>query len=117
MCTTSHATLFVHCVEPSTLVCVVFVDSLAIPTSPNIVNVFVSCQITGQLNYQATGLPRLLDYLGLPDYWTTRLLDYLTTRLLDYLDYRTTRPLVYWTTGLPGLPDYWTTGLPEYWTT
>ena len=41
-------TLSVHYVEPSThLVCVVFVDSLAIPTSPNIVKLcFVSCSLT-----------------------------------------------------------------------
>ena len=40
-------TLFAHCVEPSAhLFCAVFVDSLAIPTSPNIVNVFVSCSLT-----------------------------------------------------------------------
>ena len=44
MCTTSHATLFFHCAEPSAHLFVwFFVDSLAIPTSPNIVNVFVSC--------------------------------------------------------------------------
>ena len=34
----------IHSVKPfCTLVLIVFVDSLAIPTSPNIVNVFVSC--------------------------------------------------------------------------
>ena len=48
MCALVMPTLFTHCVEPSacTLVCVVFVDSLAIPTSPNIVNIFVSCSFT-----------------------------------------------------------------------
>ena len=40
---TSLANLFAHCVEPSAHLFVVFVDSLAIPTSPYIENVFVSC--------------------------------------------------------------------------
>ena len=50
LCTPTQATRALVmqpcCVEPSALVCVLFVDLLAIPTPSNIVNVFVSCSFT-----------------------------------------------------------------------
>ena len=50
------------CVEPSALVCMVFVDSLAILTSLNIVNVFVFCPwLTVDVFF--VGLPTLISLL------------------------------------------------------